>query len=250
VSDGVYLYTDHMNDTIQTTIEEYQPSPETIELLRQTPVFFLVGIAGAGKDTVKSRLLQDPGYRHIISHTTRPPRDNNGVAERDGIDYHFVSVDEAVRMAKAKEFIEVKIVHGTIYGTSAREIAEARESGTIATTDIDVQGVAEYKRVAPESSIAVFLLPPSYDTWLERLSARYGEGGIPADELAKRTLSAVFELEHALSVPYYHFIMNEELDQTVATAHTIAHHHDTFNEIDEAVRHRAEQLLADIKSHL
>jgi len=240
-----------MNDTIQATIEGYAPSDETIALLRQTPVFFLVGIAGAGKDTVKAELLRShKGYHHIVSHTTRPPRSNNGTLEQSGIDYHFVSVDEAVRMAKEQAFIEVKIVHGTIYGTSVQEIRDAHDAGVIATTDIDVQGVAEYKRLAPDSTIAVFLVPPSYEIWLERLSRRYGEGGIPADELAKRTLSAVFELEHALSVPYYHFIVNEDIDHTVETADTIAHHHDTFNEIDAAVRLQAEQLLADIKKHL
>lgn len=240
-----------MNETIQHSIEHYQPSPETVQTVKDTKILLLVGIAGAGKDTIKNHLLQGGGYHHIVSHTTRPPRENDGTMEQDGHEYHFVTIEEAVEMVQERKFVEAKLVHGnTIYGTSARELEIAKEGGEIALTDIDVQGVAEYKKISKHNAIAAFVVPPSYDEWIERLSHRYGEGGIPEDERRKRTLTAVFELEHALSKDYYHFVVNDSVERAAAVANSLAHHQDTFNEIDAAVRLQAEKLLADIKKHL
>jgi len=246
-----YLYTQLMNETIQGSIQHYQPSPETVETVKNTKILLLVGIAGAGKDTIKKHLLEGGGYHHIVSHTTRPPRENDGVMERDGVEYHFVSIDEAVEMVQQRKFVEAKLVHGnTIYGTSAHELEVAKEANLIAMTDIDVQGVGEYKKISKHNAIAAFIVPPSYEAWMGRLSRRYGEDGIPEDERRKRTLTAVFELEHALSKDYYHFVVNDSVERAAAVANTLAHHQDTFNEIDNAVRRQAEQLLADIKAHL
>lgn len=42
----------------------------------------------------------------------------------------------------------------------------------IAVTDVDVQGVDEYKNIS-SSVKAVFVLPPSYEEWISRLKNRY-----------------------------------------------------------------------------
>ena len=39
-------------------------------------------------------------------------------------------------------------MHGTVYGTGAKEIQAIAEAGKIAVTDIDVQGVSEYKKLS------------------------------------------------------------------------------------------------------
>ena len=51
-------------------------------------------------------------------------------------------------MLENHEFIEAKFVHGTVYGTGAKEIQVIAEAGKIAVTDIDVQGVSEYKKLS------------------------------------------------------------------------------------------------------
>ena len=75
---------------IEKLINNYQPTDETIEMVQLTNVVLLAGITGAGKDTIKKRLLKMPYFRDIVSHTTRLPRINNGKAEEDGVDYHFI----------------------------------------------------------------------------------------------------------------------------------------------------------------
>ena len=102
----------------------------------------------AGKDTTKQRLLQDPEFADIVSYTTRPPRQNAGVMETPGVDYHFIDEAMAVKMLENHEFIEAKFVHGTVYGTGAKEIQAIAEAGKIAVTDIDAQGVSEYKKLS------------------------------------------------------------------------------------------------------
>ena len=57
-------------------------------------------------------------------------------------------------------------------GTSVAELKLAHDQNRVAITDIDVQGVEEYERLAPDS-IAIFIVPPNSQTWIERLKKRY-----------------------------------------------------------------------------
>jgi guanylate kinase len=160
-----------MDDRLEQLITNYRISPEGIELVRSTPVVLLVGVSGAGKDTIKHRLLETGKYHHIISHTTRSPRQNGDTMEQDGIDYHFIDKEQAVRMLENHEFVEAKFVHGNAYGTSIAEIQKAKDDGKVAITDLDVQGVAEYKEIS-QNVIAEFILPPNYEEWQRRLHTR------------------------------------------------------------------------------
>lgn len=230
---------------LEQKIADYQPSELVKELLRSTKITLLVGIAGAGKDTIKKRLLQSDAFRDIVSHTTRPARSNSGIPERDGTDYHFVTTDTIETMLGHQEFIEAKVVHGTVYGTSIAELQCAHDQNKIAITDIDVQGVDEYKRLADET-VAIFILPPDYATWRARLEKRYASSAEFAAEWPKRRRSAIKELTHALEVPYYHFIINDTLDEAVRVASEIAHKPDVFHRKDDEARLAARDLLDSI----
>lgn len=232
---------------LEQHIAHYQTPERAAELVRSTKIVLLVGISAAGKDTIKKRLLKDDTFRDIVSHTTRAPRDNNGVSEQDGVDYHFVSLDQAEAMVVAHEFIEAKFVHGTVYGTAVAALQTIHDEGKIATTDLDVQGVAEYKTLS-QDVIAVFILPPDYATWRERFRKRYDTEDEFEVEFEKRSRTAVSELEHALAVPYYHFIINDELERAVRVVTEIAHRDDLFNRHDDEARLKARDLLEAIKS--
>ena len=90
---------------IESLITNYQPTESTIQLVRDTKIALLAGISGAGKDTIKKRLLKLPEFRDIVSHTTRPPRINNGSIEQDGVDYHFIDQKIAEEMLQNNEFM-------------------------------------------------------------------------------------------------------------------------------------------------
>lgn len=232
--------------SLEELIATYQPSEAAVEMVRGTAITLLVGISGAGKDTIKKRLLQNPDYRDIVSHTTRSPRSNNGVMEQPDVDYHFIDLATAERMLEQHEFVEAKYVHGTVYGTSVSELQRSHDEQKIAVTDLDVQGVAEYKDLA-SSVVAIFILPPNYTTWRQRLRARYESDDAFEAEWPRRRDSAINELSHALEVPYYHFIVNDDLDEAVGIADDIAHHGDVFYRKDDELRLRARDLLEAIK---
>lgn len=233
-------------DTLEQQIAQYEPNEAAIELVRQTRITLLVGISGAGKDTIKRRLLEDGAYRDIVSHTTRAPRRNNGVMEVPDEDYHFIDLATAEQMIARQQFVEVKYVHGTVYGTSVGELKKSYDDHKIAITDIDVQGVAEYKDLS-QQVVALFILPPNFSTWCQRLRARYESDDAFDAEWPKRRDSAIRELTHALELPYYHFIVNDELDEAVRIANEITQHGDVFYRKDDELRLRARDLLDAIK---
>lgn len=234
---------------LKEKIDNYEISDDAVAIVRSTPIVLLVGVSGAGKDTIKHRLLDTGAYHHIVSHTTRAPRSNNGVTEQDGVDYHFIDRTTAEAMIDRHEYIEVKTYSGNVYGTSVAEIRKAHDDGHVAITDLDVQGVAEYKEISP-SVIAVFVLPPNYEEWQRRLHQRYGEGGVNEDDLRRRMETAIAELEEALAKPYYHYVVNENLDEAVSAVNSIARHNDEFTTIDTSFRVWAEKLLVDLRDGL
>jgi guanylate kinase len=61
-------------------------------------------------------------------------------------------------------------------------------------------------------------LPPNFQTWLTRLEHR---GGMPADEVYRRLESAHAELRSALTRPYYHFVVNDDLALATRQANAI-----------------------------
>lgn len=73
----------------------------------------IVGRAASGKDFLKKRFV-DKGFTTSISYTTRPPRST----EKDGVDYHFVSVETFQALEKANQFLETDCFNGWYYGTN------------------------------------------------------------------------------------------------------------------------------------
>ena len=226
---------------IEDLIMNYRPTVQAVELVRSTKIARLAGISGAGKDTIKKQLLKLPEFRDIVSHTTRPPRINNGRAEQDGVDYHFIDQKIAEEMLLDHKFIEAKFVHGTVYGTSAVELKLAHDQNQVAITDVDVQGVAEYEQLAP-GCIAIFIVPPDYKTWLERLKKRYATEEDFQAEWPKRHQSAIKELAHALEVPYYHVIINDDLERAVRVCKEIIERGDLFSRKDDEARLAARKI--------
>ena len=226
-------------------IENYRPSDEAIALLRQVPTLLLVGISGAGKDTVKAELMKTGRYHHVVSHTTRAPRKNLSVIERDGVDYHYTDMQTVETMLNNHGFIEAKKYSSNIYGTSVGEFRLARDEGKIAVSDIEVQGVEEFMSLAPETVRPVFLLPPSFTVWESRWQQRYGTDHIyHTKDLAQRMDAAIFELEHVIQKSYYYIVVNDELAATVREVDAIARTGERPTDSHEDV---IRQMLADMR---
>ncbi len=235
-------------EELNQLVSVYRPSDTVVDFIRSTRIVLLVGISGAGKDTIKHEIAKSPNFFQIISHTTRSPRVNNAIHEANGIDYHFIDTNKAVDMLKKRDFIEAKLVHGdTVYGTAVSEFEKASKLNQVAIADVDVQGVDEYLNLSSHIK-AIFIVPPSYDIWIERLKKRYANQNDFDAEWPKRRSSAEVELIMALDRSNYHFVINDKLDRTIEMIDQLVYEPSLIVFDDESARQTAKIILAELKS--
>lgn len=148
----------------------------------------LAGPTAVGKGTVSTYIREHyPEVLLSISATTRPPRPG----EVDGRHYYFVDDETFDRMIAQGEFLEWATVHNASrYGTPRPPIDAALASGRSVLLEIDLQGARAVKRAMPEA-LLVFLLPPSWEELVRRLT---GRGTESAAEQARRLETAKVEL--------------------------------------------------------
>ena len=235
-----------MEKTLRQKLLDYTVPPKAVDTINQTKIVFLVGVSGAGKDTILQKLLNTGKYRYVVSHTTRRPRYNKGVLEQEGVDYHFIDARTASRMLDREEFIEAKMYGDSIYGTSVAEVKKAYDSNRIAITDIEVQGVTEYKAIAP-NIIPIFLLPPDFETWQRRLLKRYERNEPDPENIKRRMQTAKVELQEALNRDYFEFVINDDLDRTVNAVKEIVEGN-LSAEKNQQARKLAEDLLKKLSA--
>ncbi len=235
-------------EDIDKLIAEYRPNDEGVALLRATKTVLLVGITGAGKNTIRSEMMKTGEFHDLVTSVTREPRYNNGVLERDGVEYHFLTQEQAVENLKAGEYVEVSPVHGRVYGVTVEEVRRAYDAGKIALSDVDVLGIEKYKKLS-DDVIAIFLLPPSYEEWQRRVQQRYESHEAFLEDWPNRRESAARELRRALEAPYYHFVINDTLPEAVSACLQITHSDDKFHRKDDEKRLLARDLLDDLLAH-
>jgi guanylate kinase len=171
--------------------------------------------SGAGKTSVTKHLLNalPDKLSFSVSAATRSPRAH----ERNGMDYYFISVPEFQEKIAANAFVEWEMVYeGKYYGTLKVELNRIWEQGKVPLLDVDVVGGTDIKKLYPESSLALFILPPSIEELRRRLEAR---GTETPETLAARIQKA----EHELSFKdkFDHIIINNKLEQACAEAEAI-----------------------------
>ena len=159
------------------------------------PVLLLISApSGGGKTTVCQQLLAAvPGLERVITCTTRRPRP----AERNGVDYHFLTPADFEQRITAGDFLEHAEVYGHRYGTLKRDVIERLRQAHDVLLNVDVQGAANIRRLAQADRelraalVTVFLTPPSVEVLAERLARR---GQDPPEVVARRLAEARREI--------------------------------------------------------
>jgi guanylate kinase len=178
-------------------------------------LIIISGPSGVGKDTIIDALRRRDaeagrvGDRHyVVTCTTRAPR--NG--EVDGVDYHFLSRGEFLRIRAERGFLEANEVHGNWYGSPRDQVRDALVAGRDVILKIDVQGAQVVKEQVSEA-LLIFVVPPSLEALFQRLRDRATE---TADELELRQRNAAIEL--ARDKDYDHVVTNEtgQVERTAA----------------------------------
>lgn len=170
--------------------------------------------SGAGKTSITRYLMKTfPQLAFSISAATRSPRGN----EKDGVDYHFMSVGDFKNKIQHNEFVEWEMVYeGKYYGTLKTELDRIWKQNKIPVLDIDVKGAIHVQQQYPQSSLSLFIQTPSVEELKKRLESR---GTETPESLAARVNKAAYEL--SFKDQFNKLITNDELQRACTEAQGI-----------------------------
>ena len=136
-------------------------------------VIILTAPSGAGKTSIASYLLNEmPQLSFSVSATTRVPRGN----EKDGVEYHFISLEKFEEHIAQNDFLEYEMVYeGVYYGTLQSELTRIWNLGKIPVLDIDVKGAINVQKQIGANCLSIFIMPPSVEILKQRLENRKTE---------------------------------------------------------------------------
>lgn len=226
-------------EEFRRVLADYKLSNESQQILKKVQLVLLASPTSVGRNTILREFVKTNDYRYLVSDTTRKPRINDGLMERNGVEYWFRDEEEVLEDIKAGNFLEAAIIHNQqVSGISMSELRKALERGKIAITDIEIVGVDNIVKAKPDT-ICIFVLPPDFDEWQRRIR---GRGEMPKDEFRRRLESAMKEYKAALTHDYYIFVVNDKLEDAVAQIDRIV----KTGKVDEVeqkkLRERAEGL--------
>jgi guanylate kinase len=170
-------------------------------------IIILAAPSGAGKTTIKSRLLANMSDKlsFSISAATRKIR----VGEQDGRDYFFISEEDFKNKVDRNQFVEWEMVYpGSYYGTTVAEIERIWNEQKTPILDIDVQGAMRVKELYGEKAISIFILPPSLEVLKDRLEKRGTDNEV---QIKTRIEKATEEI--TFSKKFDHIVLNDDLNK-------------------------------------
>src|SRR6201996_9361176 len=175
-------------------------------------IIIITAPSGAGKTSITRFLLGKYPNKlaFSVSAATRSPRSY----EKDGEDYYFLSLDTFKQKIQHSEFVEWEMVYeGKYYGTLKSELERVWAAGKTPLLDIEVKGAIHIREQFPDSTLALFIEPPSVDELRRRLEAR---GTETVESLMARVNKASYEISFK-----HHFdkiIVNDDLTKACKEA--------------------------------
>ncbi|KAI4756785.1 guanylate kinase [Aureobasidium sp. EXF-3400] len=166
------------------------------------------GPSGSGKSTHLNRLLKEypDRFGFSISHTTRQPRGQ----EQNGVEYHFVTKDDFLKMIDQNAFIEHAQFGSNHYGTSVQAVKDVAEKNRTCILDIEMEGVKQVKKKDLNARY-LSLQPPSLEILESRLRGRATDS---EDAITQRLTQAKNELAFAKTPGVFDkVIINDDLEK-------------------------------------
>jgi guanylate kinase len=193
------------------------PSPFYLAMTvnNEQKIVIITAPSGAGKTSITRYLLHKypDKLAFSISAATRKARGT----EKDGVDYYFISGEEFTNKIQHGEFIEWEMVYeGKYYGTLKSELSRIWGEGKFPVLDIDVKGAIHVQQQYPETTLSLFIEPPSVDELKRRLKSRGTES---EESLNARVNKASYELSFKHS--FDHIIVNDDLERAKKEAEDI-----------------------------
>ena len=224
-------------------LADYHPDQSKLHWLTETPFALLAAPTAAGRNTLIQALVKRGTYYYVVSDTTRKPRINNGIEEKNGENYWFRSEAEFLNELRSGYFLEAAVIHDQqVSGISLREIERAHDAHKVAITDIDVQGCRTLMALS-KNILPIFILPPTYEKWMMRLDSR---GTMSHEEKNRRLTSAAREIDYALLSKNFIFVINDDLDEAAEKLDQIVKNRSGDDLEQQVARAHARQLLKEL----
>lgn len=218
---------------------DYRPAPDVLERLKQVDFVAVVGPTSVGKTTViKAAMEREPSLRLVLNNTSRAPR----AGEQEGVDYQFRSRAEMEQRIARREYVQVApSVLGELYATPP----EGYFTGGVCVMAVLADALPNFRALPFKRLRTLFIVPPDWPTWEERLTAH----NFTPEHRAKRLAEAKRSLEYALSDEQPMIIINENLDQAAQDFIDIALDRPLSTRL-QADQARARDVVRNLLDHL
>lgn len=168
--------------------------------------------SGGGKGTLMAELRKrHDKLKMSISATTREPRPG----EEHGVHYYFIDRAQFEENIRKSEMLEYTTYCGNYYGTPKAPVEAWLEAGYDVILEIEVDGGAQIKKIAPDC-VSIFILPPSLEILEQRLRGR----GTETDEVVQKRLAAA-RGEIARAADYDYAVVNDTVEEAVQNIESI-----------------------------
>lgn len=135
----------------------------------------LTGPSATGKTDTAVYMMNHFGLKKVITCTSRKPRVN----EIDGVDYHFITLDDFYNGVKKGEFLETAIYNGNMYGTKKVDVGPQK------IACLEPNGAHTYKNELKDKMFCVYFTASKH-VRLERMVSIRKDGVAAAEERIKR----------------------------------------------------------------
>ena len=174
-------------------------------------IIIITAPSGAGKTSITRFLLKEfPQLAFSVSAATRNCRST----EKNGVDYYFMTVEDFNRKIQHNEFVEWEMVYeGNYYGTLKSELDRIWNNHQVPVLDIDVKGAIHVQQQYPDTTLSIFVEPPSVDELKRRLGSR---GTETEESLQARVNKASYEI--SFKHHFHKIILNDNLERACKQA--------------------------------
>jgi guanylate kinase len=213
----------------------YRPAPEVLKRLEQVTFTAVVGLTAVGKTTlIREASTREPSLHMVINNTSRDARPD----EREGFDFRFETRAYMEERIARHEYVQVAPnLFGDLYATAAEDYP----TDGVCVLPVLADAMPAFRALPFKSVRSVYILPPDWETWQQRLIQHQ----FNADKLMQRLAEGKRSLQYALDDVDTQFVINDDLPTAIEDFITLAFGR-PINERLQADQEKAPELVRNL----